>query len=125
VLVSSYDLVLDALKRHEEFSNGFGQAMGGDVAQRDEFTTVMKEGYPTVDTLLTTDPPAIPLDPPLNLVLDLIRLCCRRQECAKDSKHVFATNVIARGAPQVDLQRVRRHLSANTERRTVSNGDRD
>ncbi len=57
VLVSSYDLVLDALKRHEDLSNRFGQAMGGQAAQRDEFTAVMKEGYPAVDTLLTADPP--------------------------------------------------------------------
>jgi cytochrome P450 len=57
VLVSSYDFVLEALKRHEDFSNRFAQAMGGRAAQRSELVEVMKEGYPTVDTMLTADPP--------------------------------------------------------------------
>jgi cytochrome P450 len=57
VLVSSYERVLDALKRHEDFSNRFGQAMGGRAAPREELTEVMKEGYPAVDTMLTADPP--------------------------------------------------------------------
>ena len=57
VLVSSYERVLDALKRHEDFSNRFGEAMGGRSAPREELTQIMKEGYPTVNTMLTADPP--------------------------------------------------------------------
>jgi cytochrome P450 len=58
VLVSSYDLVMEALKRHEDFSNRFGQAMGGGKNQQpSEILEVMKQGYPTVDTMLTADPP--------------------------------------------------------------------
>ena len=57
VLVSSYDYVLEALKRHDDFSNRFAQAMGGRSVQRTEIADVMKEGYPTVDTMLTADPP--------------------------------------------------------------------
>ena len=36
VLVSSYDLVHEALKRHEDFSNRFGQAMAGKAVQDEE-----------------------------------------------------------------------------------------
>jgi cytochrome P450 len=57
VLVSSYELVLEALKRHDDFSNRFSQAMGGRAAQRSEIVDVMRDGYPTVDTMLTADPP--------------------------------------------------------------------
>jgi cytochrome P450 len=57
VLVSSYALVHDALKRHEDFSNRFGQAMNGRAAKRDDLVEIMKQGYPPVDTMLTADPP--------------------------------------------------------------------
>lgn len=57
VLVSSHALVMEVLKRHEDFSSRFGQAMGGSNRQADEITEVMKDGYPTVDTMLTADPP--------------------------------------------------------------------
>ncbi len=57
VLVSSYELVIEALKRHEDFSNRFAQAMGGRSTQREEIADVMKQGFPTVDTMLTADPP--------------------------------------------------------------------
>jgi cytochrome P450 len=57
VLVSSYDFVLEALKRHDDFSNRFAQAMGGRSAPRTDIADVMKGGYPTVDTMLTADPP--------------------------------------------------------------------
>lgn len=57
VLVSSFAMVNEALKRHEDFSNRFGQAMAGRAAPKTEITDVMKEGYPTVDTMLTADPP--------------------------------------------------------------------
>ena len=57
VLVSSYDLVHEALKRHEDFSNRFGQAMAGKAAQDEELRDVQSEGYPNVDTMLTADPP--------------------------------------------------------------------
>lgn len=56
VLVSSYDLVHEALRRHEDFSNRFGQAMGG-AGPRGDVAEVMKDGWPPVDTMLTADPP--------------------------------------------------------------------
>ncbi|MFT5442373.1 MAG: cytochrome P450 [Myxococcota bacterium] len=57
VLVSSFAMVNEALKRHEDFSNRFGEAMAGRAAPKKEITDVMKEGYPTVNTMLTADPP--------------------------------------------------------------------
>lgn len=57
VLVSSYQLVHEALKRHGDFSSCFGQAMAGRAAPRDDIQEAMKDGYPTVDTMLTADPP--------------------------------------------------------------------
>jgi cytochrome P450 len=57
VLVSSYELVIEALKRHDDFSNRFAQAMQGRAAQRDDVRAVMSEGYPPADAMLTADPP--------------------------------------------------------------------
>lgn len=60
VLVSSYERVMEVLKRHEEFSSQFGQAMGGSGSERrgpSEIEEIMQEGYPAVNTMLTADPP--------------------------------------------------------------------
>lgn len=59
-LVASYELVLEALRRPEVFSNRFAAAMAGQVAQRPEVLEVARQGWPPVDTMLTADPPEQP-----------------------------------------------------------------
>ena len=55
-LVSSYELVLEALHKPEIFSNRFAAAMG--MAQaRPEVQAIAEEGWPGIDTMLTADPP--------------------------------------------------------------------
>ena len=56
-LVSTYELVLEALRQPEVFSNRFAAAMGGRGSVPEEVLEVAKEGYPLVDTMLTADPP--------------------------------------------------------------------
>jgi cytochrome P450 len=55
-LVSTYDLVLEAVQEWQVFSNRFGRAMGA-RAVAPEVRAVQSEGYPPVDTMLTADPP--------------------------------------------------------------------
>ncbi len=56
-LISTYELVTEAIRDWETFSNRFGVAMGGAGSAPPEIAEVMKEGYPPVDTMLTADPP--------------------------------------------------------------------
>ena len=59
ILVSSYELVSQVLNDHETFSNRFMLMMGGGQEPKvpDAVAEVMSEGYPSVDTMLTADPP--------------------------------------------------------------------
>jgi cytochrome P450 len=58
--VASYDLVLEALRDFETFSNRFAPAMGGGsaaFAADPELAALAAKSYPPIDTLLTADPP--------------------------------------------------------------------
>jgi len=59
--VASYDLVLDALRDFETYSNRFAPSMGGgtlaQLAEDPELAELQKSSYPGVDTMLTADPP--------------------------------------------------------------------
>ncbi len=55
--VASYDALVDALGRVEDFSNDFGAALAGSRAGDPEVKAILDEGWPAVDTLLTADPP--------------------------------------------------------------------
>jgi cytochrome P450 len=60
VHVASYSLVMEALKRHDVFSNRFAPAMGGPPGGEPlegELADLAKRAYPMVDTMLTADPP--------------------------------------------------------------------
>lgn len=56
-LVTRHDLVFDAIKRTEEFSNRFSKLLEGKQADDPEVRAILDEGWPQVDTLLTNDPP--------------------------------------------------------------------
>ncbi|RMF11418.1 MAG: cytochrome P450 [Alphaproteobacteria bacterium] len=56
-LVTRYDLVLEAVKRPEDFSNKFSRLLEGKQADDPEVRAILEEGWPQVDTLLTNDPP--------------------------------------------------------------------
>jgi cytochrome P450 len=58
--VASYDLVLEAVRDHELYSNRFAPAMGGSLAGAEpgsELAALADRAYPGVDTMLTADPP--------------------------------------------------------------------
>lgn len=59
--VATYDLVVEAVKDHEVYSNRFAPAMGGAAiaaaAEDEELARLAKRAYPGVDTMLTADPP--------------------------------------------------------------------
>jgi cytochrome P450 len=58
--VSSYELVLEALRNHAVYSNRFAPSMGGALAGASadpELQELAKRAYPPVDTMLTADPP--------------------------------------------------------------------
>jgi len=59
--VASYDLVLEAVRDFETFSNRFAPAMGGaalaQLAGDPELEALAAKSYPPVDTMLTADPP--------------------------------------------------------------------
>jgi len=57
-MVSTYALVVEALRRHDDFSSAFGPALQGRGGPRPEVAAILREGYPVVDTMLTCDPPA-------------------------------------------------------------------
>ncbi|MDG2334281.1 MAG: hypothetical protein P8Q97_08685, partial [Myxococcota bacterium] len=59
ILVSSYEWVSHVLAHHETFSNRFMLLMGSGAKAKvpDAVSEIMKEGYPSVDTMLTADPP--------------------------------------------------------------------
>jgi cytochrome P450 len=56
-LVSTYPLVVEALRRHEIFSNRFAAAMASQLARSPKVKEVAERGWPPVDTMLTADPP--------------------------------------------------------------------
>ena len=56
-LVSTYELVAEAAKRPDVFSNDFGDAIEGRAAHDAELAAIIEEGWPQVATLLTADPP--------------------------------------------------------------------
>ncbi|MDH3684800.1 MAG: cytochrome P450 [Myxococcales bacterium] len=56
-LVSTYDLVVEAARQPEIFSNRFAAAMAGQVARDPASVAIANEGWPPVDTMLTADPP--------------------------------------------------------------------
>lgn len=56
-LVSTYALVLEALRQPDVFSNRFAAAMAASGGMRPEVLEVAREGWPPVDTMLTADPP--------------------------------------------------------------------
>jgi cytochrome P450 len=56
-LVSTYELIVEAARRPEIFSNRFAAAMAGQVARDPASVEIAKEGWPAVDTMLTADPP--------------------------------------------------------------------
>jgi cytochrome P450 len=57
VQVSSYDLICQAARDFETFSNRFGPALRGRNGPSPEAVAVMEQGYPVLDTMLTADPP--------------------------------------------------------------------
>ena len=56
-LVSTYELVVEASRHPEVFSNRFAEAMAGQVARDPASVEIAREGWPPVDTMLTADPP--------------------------------------------------------------------
>jgi cytochrome P450 len=57
VFVSDYDTVTAIARDHGTFSSKFGLAMRSEGDADPRLAEVQKEGYPTVDTMLTQDPP--------------------------------------------------------------------
>ena len=57
-LVTSFDLISEALKDPYTFSNAFGAALQGRAAYDPDVKAVSEKGWPQVDTLLTNDPPS-------------------------------------------------------------------
>ncbi|MEO0412057.1 MAG: cytochrome P450 [Pseudomonadota bacterium] len=57
-LVTKYDIVAKALKRHDVFSNNFGAMLAGSNAEDPDVKAILDEGWPQADTLLTNDPPS-------------------------------------------------------------------
>lgn len=57
--VSTYDLVVEVAKNHKLFSNRFALMMQADNKQGkdEELSAIRKQGYPSVETMLTQDPP--------------------------------------------------------------------
>ena len=56
-IVFNYDLVSEATGRTDDFSNDFQALLSGTRAQDPELRAILDEGWPTVETLLTADPP--------------------------------------------------------------------
>lgn len=56
-MVSRYDLIVEACRQPDVFSNQFGQLLRGRHATAPEVIEVAKSGYQIVDTMLTADPP--------------------------------------------------------------------
>jgi cytochrome P450 len=57
-LVLGYDLISEACKRIDDFSNDFGAVLSGQRAQDPDVKAILDEGWPQRDTMLTADPPA-------------------------------------------------------------------
>lgn len=56
-LVTSYDLVSEATGRVDAFSNDFGDILAGKRSADPDVTSILEEGWPQRNTLLTADPP--------------------------------------------------------------------
>lgn len=56
-LVTGYDLVCKAADDPERFSSRFGNMMQGRAATDNEIRSVLAQGWPFTDTLITNDPP--------------------------------------------------------------------
>jgi cytochrome P450 len=56
-LVLGYDLINEACKRIDEFSNDFGAILSGQRAQDSDVKAILDQGWPQRDTMLTADPP--------------------------------------------------------------------
>ena len=56
-LVLSYDLCVQATGAVDVFSNNFQNTLSGAMAEDADVATILAEGWPQVDTLLTADPP--------------------------------------------------------------------
>ncbi len=57
-LVTPYKLVHDVLRDWKTFSNRFGSLMSARGQRDPEVEAIMAQGFPTVETMLTQDPPA-------------------------------------------------------------------
>ena len=57
-LVTSFDLISEALKDPYTYSNNFSAALQGRAAYDEDVKKVIAKGWPQVDTLLTNDPPS-------------------------------------------------------------------
>lgn len=57
-LVTSYDLVQSVIRDPETFSNAFGRVMNAGPESDPELEAIFAKGWPTIDTLLTNDPPS-------------------------------------------------------------------
>lgn len=57
-LVTTYDLVVQALARPEVYSNKFSALLEGRAASDPDLRAITAKGWPQVDTLLTNDPPS-------------------------------------------------------------------
>lgn len=56
-MVLSHALVSDAAGRPQDFSSDFGAMMRGNAGTDPEIAAIEAQGWPTVDTMLTADPP--------------------------------------------------------------------
>lgn len=56
-VIMGFDMCSEATGRVEDFSNSFGGALSGALAEDKEVTAIFAEGWPQMDTLLTADPP--------------------------------------------------------------------
>ncbi len=57
VFVSDYPTICAVARNHQVFSNRFAQAMSKPTDEHSPVSQIRQTGYPTVDTMLTQDPP--------------------------------------------------------------------
>ena len=57
-MVSTYDLIAEACAKPDALSNDFSSLLEGHARKDAEIASVIAQGWPQVDTLLTADPPA-------------------------------------------------------------------
>lgn len=56
-IVTSYGLVAEATSRIDDFSNDFSAILAGTRSSDPDVTTILEQGWPQCNTLLTADPP--------------------------------------------------------------------